>query len=147
MLNPSKWKSLLGMVLCSVLLSHAQTRLQWGDQGNGTYINPVLNADYSDPDVIRVGNKYYMVASDFHFIGMQVLESEDMVNWRLASQIYTRFDLPGWDTNSHYAGGSWAPSIRWHNNRLYVYFCTPEEGLFMSSAPDAHGPWEPLLLR
>ena len=144
MLNPSKWKSLLGMVLCSVLLSHAQTRLQWGDQGNGTYINPVLNADYSDPDVIRVGNKYYMVASDFHFIGMQVLESEDMVNWRLASQIYTRFDLPGWDTNSHYAGGSWAPSIRWHNNRLYVYFCTPEEGLFMSSAPDAHGPWEPL---
>lgn len=48
----------------------------WGDQGNGTYINPILNADYSDPDVIRVGNKYYMVASDFHFLGMQVLESE-----------------------------------------------------------------------
>ena len=78
----------------------------WGDQGNGTYINPILNADYSDLDVIRVGNKYYMVASDFHFLGMQVLESEDMVNWKLLSQVYSRFDFPGWDTNEHYAGGS-----------------------------------------
>ena len=47
----------------------------WGDQGNGTYVNPILNADYSDPDAIRVGDKYYMVASDFHFMGMQMLES------------------------------------------------------------------------
>ena len=54
--------------------------LDWGDQGNGTYRNPVINADYSDPDVIRVGEKYYMVASDFHFMGMQILESLDMVN-------------------------------------------------------------------
>jgi hypothetical protein len=57
----------------------------WGDQGDGTYRNPVLNADFSDPDVIRVGNKFYMVASDFHFMGMQVLESDDMVNWRYIS--------------------------------------------------------------
>ena len=49
--------------------------VSWGDQGNGTYINPILNADYSDPDVIRVGDKYYMVCSDFHYIGMPVLES------------------------------------------------------------------------
>ena len=125
------------------VLQTAQT-LDWGDQGNGTYKNPVLNADYSDPDVIRVGSKYYMVASDFHFIGMQVLESDDMVNWQIISQIYDRFDLPGWDENSHYAGGSWAPSIRWHNGRFYVYFCTPEEGLFMSSAEDPRGPWTPL---
>lgn len=122
----------------------AQTLLDWGDQDNGTYKNPILNADYSDPDVIRVGSKYYMVASDFHFIGMQVLESDDMVNWTIVSQIYNRFDLPGWDSNSHYAGGSWAPSIRWHDGRFWVYFCTPDEGLFMSSATDARGPWEPL---
>ena len=121
----------------------AQT-LDWGDQGNGTYKNPVLNADYSDPDVIRVGDKYYMVASDFHFVGMQVLESDDMVNWQIIGQIYDRFDLPGWDENKHYAGGSWAPSIRWHDGRFYVFFCTPEEGLFMSSAEDARGPWTPL---
>ena len=118
--------------------------LRWGDQGDGTYRNPVLNADFSDPDVIRVGRKYYMVASDFHFLGMQVLESEDMVNWRYISQIYSRFDEPGWDSNQHYAGGSWAPAIRYHDGLFYVYFCTPEEGLFMSTARDAHGPWSPL---
>lgn len=121
-----------------------QAQLSWGDQGNETYKNPVLNADYSDPDVIRVGEKYYMVASDFHFIGMQVLESSDMVNWQIVSQIYNRFDLPGWDENKHYGGGSWAPSIRWHEGKFYVYFCTPDEGLFMSTATDARGPWEQL---
>ena len=118
----------------------------WGDLGNGFYKNPVLNADFSDPDVIRVGAKYYMVASDFHFLGMQVLESEDMVNWRYISQIYRRFDEPGWDSNRHYAGGSWAPAIRYHNGLYYVYFCTPDEGLYMSTAQDPHGPWAPLHL-
>ena len=131
-------------VVFMIALTNTKAQLSWGDQGNGTYKNPVLNADYSDPDVIRVGEKYYMVASDFHFIGMQVLESCDMVNWQVVSQIYDRFDLPGWNENAHYGGGSWAPSIRWNNGRFYVYFCTPDEGLFMSSAADAHGPWEPL---
>ena len=116
----------------------------WGDTGDGRYRNPVLLADYSDPDAIRVGDRYYLVASDFHFLGMQVLKSDDLVNWRLISQIYDRFDLPGWDENAHYAGGSWAPSIRWHDGRFYVYFCTPDEGLFMSSAADPAGPWDPL---
>ena len=118
----------------------------WGDQGNGTYLNPVLNADFSDPDVIRVGKKYYMVASDFHFLGMQVLESDDMINWRYISQIYSRFNEQGWDDNKHYAGGSWAPAIRYHDGLYYVYFCTPEEGLYMSTAKDPHGPWAPLHL-
>ena len=118
----------------------------WGDQGDGTYINPVINADFSDPDVIRVGQKYYMVASDFHFMGMQVLESEDMVNWHYISQIYNKIDEPGWDQNQHYAGGSWAPAIRFHNGLYYVYFCTPDEGLYMSTAQDPHGPWAPLHL-
>lgn len=120
--------------------------LAWGDQGDGTYVNPVLNADFSDPDVIRVGEKYYMVVSDFHFMGMQVLESDDMVNWRYVSQIYHRLDEPGWNENQHYAGGSWAPAIRYHNGRFFVFFCTPEEGLYMSTAKDAHGPWAPLHL-
>jgi len=127
-------------------LTPLTSHLSWGDQGDGTYRNPVLNADFSDPDVIRVGNKYYMVASDFHFLGMQVLESEDMVNWRYISQIYSRFNEPGWDANQHYAGGSWAPAIRYHDGLYYVYFCTPEEGLFMSTAKDPHGPWAPLHL-
>ena len=117
---------------------------EWGDTGDGRYLNPVLAADYSDPDAIRVGDTYYMVASDFHFMGMQVLESKDLVNWKLVSQIYDRFNLPGWDAMEHYSGGSWAPSIRYHDGRYFVYFCTPDEGLFMSSAESPYGPWEPL---
>ena len=132
---------LLLLAACSHPESNGNT---WGDTGDGRYLNPVLAADYSDPDAIRVGDKYYMVASDFHFLGMQVLESDDLVNWRLISQIYDRFDLPGWDGNQHYSGGSWAPAIRWHDGKFRVYFCTPEEGLFMSTAEDPAGPWEPL---
>ena len=126
--------------------SNAQPFTMHSSERTDCYINPVLNADFSDPDVIRVGEKYYMVASDFHFIGMQVLESDDMVNWHYVSQVYSRFDEPGWDDNQHYAGGSWAPAIRYHDGLFYVYFCTPDEGLFMSTASDAHGPWSPLHL-
>lgn len=109
--------------LLAILPSCLAAQLQsWGDQGDGTYKNPVICADFSDPDVIRVNGKYYMVASDFHFLGMQVLESEDGVNWRYTSQIYSRFDMPGWDTMTHYAGGSWAPGIR------YGLFCYGPDG-------------------
>lgn len=131
---------------CLLLLLCLMSTLSWGDQDDDTYRNPVLNADFSDPDVIRVGEKYYMVASDFHFLGMQVLESSDMVNWQYISQIYRRFDEPGWDVNQHYAGGSWAPAIRYYDGLFYVYFCTPEEGLYMSTATDPRGPWAPLHL-
>ena len=129
-----------------LVLSAQGTPGKWGDQGNGTYINTILNADYSDPDVIRVRDKYYMIASDFHFLGMQVLESSDMINWKLISQIYHHFDFPGWDNNQQYAGGSWAPSIRYHDNKFWVFFCTPKEGLFMSNAVNPSGPWSPLHL-
>lgn len=117
----------------------------WGDQGDGTFVNPVLNADYSDPDVIRVGSSYYMVCSDFHYLGMQVLKSDDLVNWKIISQIYHRFDFPGWNENKRYAGGSWAPSIRYHDGKFWVYFCTYHEGLFMSNATNPAGPWSPLV--
>jgi beta-xylosidase len=127
--------------------SRAQhTSPSWGDQGNGTYINPVLYADYSDPDVIRVAEKYYMVCSEFHYMGMPVLESSDLVNWKIIGQIYNHLDFPQYDSNLRYAGGSWAPTIRYHNNKFWVYFCTPDEGLFMSSADSAAGPWSPLVL-
>lgn len=139
---------MLPSLLVSFLLTTASTvsasPLQWGDQGDGTYRNPVLNADYSDPDVIRVGEKYYMVASDFHFMGMQILESTDMLNWHIVKQVYSRFDMPKWDTNERYAGGSWAPSIRYHDGKFWIYFCTPHEGLFMTQAEKPEGPWTPL---
>lgn len=133
-------------VLSAEPLAKDGPKAAWGDTGDGYYRNPVLLADYSDPDAIRVGDRYYMVASDFHFMGMQVLESADLVNWKIISQIYSRLDFPGWDTNEHYAGGSWAPSIRFHDGTYYVYFCTPDEGLFMSTASDPAGPWAPLHL-
>ncbi len=118
----------------------------WGDMGDGTYRNPVLFADYSDPDCIRVGGDYYLVCSEFHFMGMPVLHSRDLVNWVTINRIYERF-LPGsgYDDMGMYGKGSWAPSIRYRNGKFYVFFCTPTEGLFMCRASDPRGAWsEPL---
>ena len=117
----------------------------WGDLGNGYYANPILNADYSDPDVIRVGNKYYMICSEFHYIGMPVLESDDMVNWKIIGQVYDRFDFPEYDRLERYGNGSWAPALRYHDGKFWIFFCTPQEGLFMSTAENPAGPWSPLV--
>ena len=128
-----------------------------------TYRNPILYADYSDPDVIRVGDSYYLVASTFHFSpGLPVLRSKDLVHWTIVSHVLPRldfdtaYDLPGpvdfddstaqfpFDAGARtnrYASGVWAPSIREHDGRFYVYFATPSEGIFMASAPAAEGPW------
>src|SRR5215469_8825184 len=89
----------------------------WGDQGNGTYINPVLYADYSDPEVIRVDKHYYMVCSEFANMGMPVLQSEDMVNWTIIAQVFSRLDFPEYDAFRRYGRGSWAPSLRYQNHR------------------------------
>ena len=127
--------------------SHQKTDLdkRWGDCGDGTYANPVLNADYSDPDVIRVGNMYYMVSSDFHFMGLPVLESKDMINWTIIAQLYDRLNFPEYNSMERYGGGSWAPAIRYHDKKFRVYFCTPNEGLFLATATNAAGPWSPLV--
>lgn len=127
------------------LEDEVETKKSWGDQGDGTYVNPILNADYSDPDVIRVKEKYYMVCSEFHYMGIPVLESEDMVNWKIIGQVYDRMGFPEYDRNERYGGGSWAPSLRYHQGKFWVYFCTPNEGLFMSTATNPSGPWSPLL--
>lgn len=117
----------------------------WGDLGNGYFRNPVLFADYSDPDVIRVGSDFYMVCSEFHFMGMPVLHSKDLVNWKIIGQVYNRLDIdPKYNTMEKYGCGSWAPSIRYHDGLFYVYFCTPDEGLYMSTAKDPAGLWAPL---
>src|SRR3972149_2291848 len=116
--------------------------LSWGDQGDGSYRNPILKADYSDPDVIRVGDDFYLVASDFHFIGMQVLHSRDLVNWEVVGQVFSRLGMhPKYDEMNAYAEGTWAPTIRHHDGRFYVYVCTPYDGLFMWHASDPRGPW------
>ena len=139
------------LILCLFLANSSfsqeeyKNKHSWGDQGNGTYINPILDADYSDPDVVRVGDDYYMVCSEFHFMGMPVLHSKDLVNWSIIGRVYDEFKFaPEYDTNNRYAGGSWAPAIRFHDNKFFVYFCTPKEGLFMSTASKPEGPWSPL---
>ena len=118
--------------------------LSWGDQGDGTYRNPILNADYSDPDVIRVGDDFYLVGSDFHFVGIQILHSRDLVNWRIIGQVFNRLTMnPRYDTMQGYAQGTWAPSLRYHNGEYYIYVCTPHDGLFMWHAKN---PWPAILV-
>lgn len=130
----------------------------------GTYRNPILFADYSDPDVVRVGSDYYLIASSFHFSpGIPILESRDLVHWTIIGHALARlgfapaYDLPGpvnfTDATGHpkldyalgyrYASGVWAPAIRVHAGRLFIYFPTPTEGIYMTSAPRAAGPWTP----
>lgn len=128
----------------SVLAQTSVSDTRWGDLGDGTFANPVLNADYSDPDVIRVGDKYYMTCSEFHYMGMPVLESDDMVNWTIIAQIYDHIDLDIFRDMRGYGDGTWAPAIRYHNGRFYIFVCMPSTGLYMTSAEHPEGPWEPL---
>jgi len=119
------------------------------DQGDGTYKNPVLHADYSDPDAIRVGNDYYITASSFQCTpGLPILHSKDLVNWKLIGHVfdkqppYDHFDKP------QPGGGAWAPSIRFHNGEFYIYYPDPDKGIYMVKAKNPAGPWSnPFLVR
>ena len=109
------------------------------------YHNPILFADYSDPDVIRVGADYYLVASTFHFVpGIPILHSRDLVHWSTSGHVVDRITLaPEYDMRGgfRYGRGIWAPTVRSHNGLFYVYFSTPDEGVFVSTAPKMTGPW------
>ena len=110
--------------------------------GAGRYTNPVIHADYSDPDVIRTGDDFWMVASSFHAMpGIPVLHSRNLVDWEIVSHVYPSLPFGRYDRPSH-GEGAWAPSIRFHDGRYYVYFCTPDEGLFVAVADDPRGPWQ-----
>lgn len=112
------------------------------DHGDGTYVNPIIHADYSDPDVIRVGDDYWMVASSFTCVpGIPVLHSKDLVNWEIVNHVYDRLPLGKYDCPAH-GEGSWAPAIRYHEGKFYVYFCTPNDGLFVATATDPRDRWE-----
>ena len=133
----------IGLLLALLPLRAANEKtLPWGDHGDGTYRNPILPADYSDPDVIRVGDDFYLVASEFHFMGIQVLHSRDLVNWQIISRVFDRLPVnPKYDAMQAYSQGTWAPSLRYHHGLFYLYACTPRDGLYRWTAKNPAGPW------
>ncbi|AWK06276.1 glycoside hydrolase [Flavobacterium crocinum] len=118
------------------------------DKGDGTYTNPILYADYSDPDVIRVGNHYYMTASSFNCTpGLPILHSTDLVNWEIINFALQKqvpeevFNIP------QHSKGVWAPAIRFHKNEFYIYWGDPDYGVYMVKTKDIYGKWgEPILV-
>ena len=115
------------------------------DNGNGTYTNPLISADFPDPDVIRVNDTYYMVTTTmFIFPGVTILKSHDLVNWEYCSNAVQRFDFSdcyNLDTCSRYGHGQWATSLKYYNGKFYLLFITLNEGGFMCTADKAEGPW------
>ena len=112
------------------------------DLGNGKYKNPVLYADYSDPDVIRVGDDYWLTASSFnHMPGLPILHSTDLVNWELVNTVFLHQEpLETFDKVTP-GEGVWAPAIRYHNGEYYIYWGNPYEGVYMTKTTDPRGEW------
>ncbi len=144
--------------MCSIALQTAiaqeknetnRSQVWVADNGDGTYKNPILNADYSDPDAIRVGDDYYMTSSSFNCIpGLPILHSKDMVNWELVNYALKKqppfdvYDKPG------HGNGVWAPSIRFHNEEFYIYYPDPDYGIYMIKTKDPKGDWsEPVMVK
>ena len=120
------------------------------DLGNGKYKNPVLYADYSDPDACRVGDDFYMTSSSFNCLpGLQILHSKDLVNWTIigAAVPYALTPIETPERPEH-GNRVWAPSIRHHNGEFYIFWGDPDQGAFMVKAKDPQGPWtEPVLVK
>ena len=117
----------------------------WGDQGDGSYRNPILNADYPDVDVEQLGDTYYMISSKQHMApGMVILESKDLVNWQTIGYVWNKLSWDSrynWDRMDGYSYGVWAGDLAYHDGRWYCYQIDNVSGLYMSSAPDIRGPW------
>lgn len=118
------------------------------DLGNGTYRNPVLNADYSDPDAVRVGDTYYLVSSSFNSApGLPLLQSKDMVNWELVGHALPRNVPAAHFATPRHGGGVWAPCLRHHDGRFWIFYPDPDHGVYVITAERFAGPWsEPRLL-
>jgi len=159
-------------IICAVstINTYAQQQSESWNPDKGThYVNPVLNADYSDPDVCRVGNDFYMTSSSFScFPGLQILHSTDLVNWEIIGAALTDYPGPGWSDerpwetlsqqldkpydevpDSHawrtvpqHGNGVWAPAIRYHDGEFYIYCGDPDRGVFMVKTDDPRGRWE-----
>ncbi|MFV0593977.1 MAG: glycoside hydrolase 43 family protein [Draconibacterium sp.] len=146
---------LFGILLASTFFlgiqSYAQEKSKvWvADNGDGTYKNPILHADYSDPDAIRVGTDFYMTASSFNCTpGLPVLHSKDLVNWELIGYALPRQVPEDIFGKPQHGNGVWAPCIRYHNNEFYIYYPDPDFGIYLVKAKNPAGPWsDPVLVK
>ena len=128
--------------VCVSGTSAYKSKVWSSDTQQGTYINPIIHADYSDPDVIRVGTDYYMTSSSFTCIpGLPVLHSKDMINWTLISHALKRYPSEQFSCPQH-GGGVWAPSMRYHNNMFYIHWGDPDNGIFMVRTSNPAGTWD-----
>lgn len=124
----------------------AQQTGYWGDQGDGTFRNPIIAADFSDPDPIRVGNDYYMVSSTFESSpGVTVLHSKDLVNWKIIGGVFDDLTKVNKAYSAKQMGryheGVYAPTIRYHNGLFYVYVNLHTDGMFFATAKRPDGKW------
>ena len=124
------------------------SRKTWSaDNGNGTYTNPLFYDEFSDPDIIRVGEDYYLAGTTMHSVpGLVVLHSKDLVNWEFSSYCFDRFDDSD-DFNLRngkeaYGQGIWAPAIRYHNGKFYIFSNINGHGLQVFISDSAKGPWK-----
>ncbi len=136
---------LLTLVTC--LCGHAQTKSWTADNGNGTFTNPLFYDEFSDPDILRVGDDFYLAGTTMHTVpGLVILHSKDLVNWENISYCFDRFDFDdeAFSLKNHkeiYGQGIWAPCIRYANGQFYVFSNINGKGLQCYTAKDIKGPW------
>lgn len=137
------WCILLLLMATKVLSQQPFVSKVWvSDKGNGTYKNPVLHADYSDPDAIRVGDDFYMTASSFNATpGLPILHSKDLVNWNLVTYALPQQVPEDRFARVQHGNGVWAPSIRYHKGEFYIYYPDPDTGIYLTKAKTPQGPW------
>ncbi len=135
----------------SIALARAKSpQPAWSPElGDGTYKNPIIHADYSDPDVVRVGDDYWMTASSFsHVPGLPVLHSRDLVNWTLVTHALPKLVPEDVFAVPQHGKGVWAPAIRHHAGKFWIYYPDPDFGIYLVSATDPRGPWSaPVLVK
>ena len=136
------------LVVPMTLMAQYKSSVWSPDNGDGTYKNPVINADYSDPDVCVVGEDYYLTASSFQCSpGLPILHSKDLVNWEIIGyaldELYEGDDeLVDHFSTPRHGEGVWAPSIRYHEGEFYIYWGDPDYGVYMVKTKDPAGKWE-----
>ena len=129
--------------------SASQEGVWIADNCDGTYRNPVLYADFSDPDVIRVEGEFYMTASSFNCIpGLPVLRSHNLVNWELINYAVKKLTPADEYDRPQHGKGIWAPCIRHHNGEFYIFYPDPDHGIFVVKTANPEGSWsEPQLIK